>query len=86
MKAKTYIPNYSKNCGVCNKCTIKNYLKLDKPPHCPKCESEKAKIDCCNNPNNNWVVCENGHRYDIRQFCDLEDIDLHQKTIRDKRL
>jgi hypothetical protein len=82
MKKNKYFPNYSHNCGKCNMCTIKDYLKLDKPLKCPKCDSERAKIEAWNNPNNNWVTCENGHRYNIRQFCDLTDIELHQKTIR----
>ena len=85
MKQRLINPDYSQNCGKCKMCINPDYLKIDRKPTCPKCSSEKAKLEWWNNANNNWVSCENGHRYDIRQFCDLEDIELHQRTLRIKQ-
>lgn len=74
-------PDYSQNCGQCMKCTMPNFNNLNRPK-CPVCGSELAKLRIFNNPCNNWVTCENGHDYDILNFCDSKDIGLHQRTIR----
>jgi LDH2 family malate/lactate/ureidoglycolate dehydrogenase len=76
-----YIPDYTKNCGKCKMCTNPDYLK-DSKAECPECQSKMAHVDAWNNPNNNWVVCPNNHRYNIRQQMDLDDVELHQQTIR----
>ena len=85
IKAKGEVFDYFQNCGKCRHCTIKDYDEKINPPSCPTCGNDKARIDVFRNPCNNYVVCPNGHRYDILQFCNIEDIRLHQKTIRDSK-
>lgn len=75
--------DYLQNCGKCKHCTIPNFDEIN-IPKCPQCGSDKAKLCAPNNPNNNQVMCENGHRYNISPFCDREDIALHQRTIENR--
>lgn len=82
------MPSLSDNCGKCLHCIDKGFderQNKEKPAFCPVCESDKARMDLFHNPCGNFVKCPNGHRYDILQFCDKEDIMLHRETIKQKQ-
>lgn len=80
MKSNRY-PDYDKNCGVCKKCTVPDFLEKQ-DTKCPKCQERTGSL-WCSVPFDRYVKCAKcGHTYDIRAQMDEQDIELHQRTIR----